>query len=79
MCLHFPSFVFIEHLCNGYVHLGLATTDLLSVGGEGGGEIAGGEQTVLVRVHDAEGLQRHHLDLGQVSSTGFENKCLVHT
>ena len=36
--------------------LGLSAADVLAVGAEGSDEVGGGEETVLVRVHDAEGL-----------------------
>jgi len=52
-----------DHLgeVHGSVHLvehglGLSATDVLAVGTEGSDEIGGGKETVLVRVHDAEGL-----------------------
>ena len=37
-------------------NLGLSATDVLAVGTEGSDEVGGGEEAVLVRVHDAEGL-----------------------
>ena len=37
-------------------NLGLSATDVLAVGTEGSDEIGGGEEAVLVSVHDAEGL-----------------------
>ena len=37
-------------------HLSLTTTDVLAVGSEGSDEVAGGQEAVLVCVHDAEGL-----------------------
>ena len=40
--------------------LGLSATDVLAVGTEGSDKVGGGEETVLVRVHDAEGLLLHH-------------------
>ena len=36
--------------------LGLAAADVLAVGGEGSDEVGGGQEAVLVSVHDAEGL-----------------------
>jgi len=36
--------------------LGLSSADGLAVVGEGGGQVRGGQKTVLVHVHDAEGL-----------------------
>jgi len=36
--------------------LSLTTTDVLAVGSEGSDEVAGGQEAVLVCVHDAEGL-----------------------
>ena len=37
-------------------YLSLTTTDVLAVGSEGSDEVAGGQEAVLVCVHDAEGL-----------------------
>ena len=37
-------------------HLGLTTTDVLAVGSEGSHQVGGGQETVLVCVHDAESL-----------------------
>merc|ERR1719151_129950 len=52
-----------DHLgeVHGSVHLiehglGLSTANVLAVGTEGSDEIGGGEEAVLVSVHDAEGL-----------------------
>jgi len=52
-----------DHLgeVHGSVHLvkhglGLTTTDILAVGGEGRHQVAGGKEPVLVGVHDAERL-----------------------
>jgi len=54
--------------------LGLSAGDGLAVVGEGGGQVGGGQQTVFVHVHDAEGL----LELldGRVGE-GVEDVCFL--
>ena len=37
-------------------NLSLSTTDVLAVGAEGSDEVGGGQESVLVGVHDAKGL-----------------------
>ena len=37
-------------------YLGITTTNALSMGSKGGHEVGGGEEAVLVCVHDAEGF-----------------------
>ena len=37
-------------------YLGVTTTNALSVGAEGGHEVGGGEEAVLVSIHDTESL-----------------------
>ena len=37
-------------------NLGLSTADVLAVGAEGSDEVGGGQESVLVGVHDAKGL-----------------------
>ena len=37
-------------------YLGITTTNALSMGSEGSHQVRGGEETVLVSIHDTEGL-----------------------
>ena len=46
----------LNRLLSPLTYLSLTAADVLAVGGEGGDEVGAGEQTVLVGVHDAEGL-----------------------